>query len=126
MAKRAEPPTRKAVPVAGRSKPAVVTPLVPKAEKKSVKVETKPPSAPEEPVPEDLQAVFGENLKAARLKSGLKQSDLAERTGLTQERLSRIENGRQNITLKTMMRLAAVVGWNVSGMLLSRGRRIKE
>ena len=66
---------------------------------------------------EDLQVVFGENLKAARLKCGLKQSELAERTGLTQQYLSLIEIGHQNLTLKTMMALAQVVGGNVSDML---------
>jgi transcriptional regulator with XRE-family HTH domain len=58
-----------------------------------------------------------ENLKAARLKCGLKRSELAERTGLTQQYLSLIETGHKNITLKTMMALARVVGCNVSDML---------
>src|ERR1700720_2785335 len=75
------------------------------------KTENKPappnrPAAPKDEVPEELQVVFGENLKAARLKCGLKQSELAERTGLTQQYLSLIETGHQNLTLKTMMALA--------------------
>jgi DNA-binding XRE family transcriptional regulator len=65
----------------------------------------------------DLQAVFGENLKTARLKIGLKQSELAEKTGLTQQYLSRIETGQLNVTLRTMMALAKVVGQDVSTML---------
>jgi HTH-type transcriptional regulator/antitoxin HipB len=65
----------------------------------------------------DLQAVFGENLKAARLKAGLKQSELAEKTGLTQQYLSLIETGRKNVTLRTMMELAKIVGQEVSVML---------
>jgi DNA-binding XRE family transcriptional regulator len=86
------------------------------------KAENKPappnlPAAPKDEVPEDLQVVFGKNLKAARLKCGLKQSELAERTGLTQQYLSLIETGHQNLTLKTMMALAQVVGHNVSDML---------
>jgi DNA-binding Xre family transcriptional regulator len=36
---------------------------------------------------------------------------------LTQQYLSLIETGHQNITLKTMMALARVVGCNVSDML---------
>ena len=87
----------------------------------------KPAPALEESAPEDLQAIFGENLKAARLKNGLKQSDMAEQTGLTQQRLSLIESGHQNLTLKTMMRLAQVVNCNVSTMLLkSKANRQKD
>ena len=61
--------------------------------------------------------MFGQNLRAARLKSGLKQSEIAERTGLTQQYLSLIEAGQQNITLKTMVLLADVVGRNIIDML---------
>jgi transcriptional regulator with XRE-family HTH domain len=77
-------------------------------------------------MPDDLLAIFGENLKSARLKSGLKQSDVAERTGLTQQRLSLIEAGNQNLTLKTMMRLAQVVDHNVSAMLVKVQARRKK
>jgi DNA-binding XRE family transcriptional regulator len=66
---------------------------------------------------EDLQLVFGQNLKAARISSGLKQSDVAERTGLTQQYLSLIEAGQQNVTLKTMSLLAEVVDHHVADML---------
>ena len=74
-------------------------------------------AAPDDLVPEEMQAIFGENLKAARLKCGLKQSEVAEQAGLTQQRLSKIENGRLNLTLRTMVRLANVVDHNVSAML---------
>ena len=76
------------------------------------------PSELDDPLPDDFQAIFGENLKAARLKSGLKQSDVAEQAGLTQQRLSQIENGHQNLTLKTMVKLAAVVDHHISALLL--------
>ena len=77
-----------------------------------------PPCEPDDLLPDDFQAIFGENLKAARLKSGLKQSDVAEQAGLTQQRLSQIENGHQNLTLKTMVKLAAVVDHHISALLL--------
>ena len=66
-----------------------------------------PPPKLEDPLTDDFQVIFGENLKAVRLRSGLKQSDVAEQAGLTQQRLSQIENGHQNLTLRTMVRLAA-------------------
>jgi DNA-binding XRE family transcriptional regulator len=67
--------------------------------------------------PVELQVIFGENLKAARLKCGFKQSDMAERTGLPQQYLSQIELGQQNITLKTMELLAKVVERDASSMI---------
>ena len=66
---------------------------------------------------EDFQVIFGNNLRASRLKCGLKQSEVAERTGLTQQYLSLIEAGQQNITLKTMILLAEVVDNDVADML---------
>jgi DNA-binding XRE family transcriptional regulator len=57
----------------------------------------------------ELQRVFGVNLKAARLKADLKQAELAALTGLTQQYLSLVEAGRQNITIRTMTLLAKVV-----------------
>ena len=43
---------------------------------------------------------------------------MARLTGLTQQRLSLIESGKKNLTLRTMVRLAQVVNQNVSDMLL--------
>jgi DNA-binding XRE family transcriptional regulator len=115
--KSAPPPERAVRP----EKAAPSSPL-PAKNKGPAKSENKsaPPklsAAPKGEASEDLPVVFGENLKAARLKCGLKQSELAERTGLTQQYLSLIETGHQNLTLKTMMALAQVVGGNVSDML---------
>lgn len=84
--------------------------------------ERRPPLDPEllaieEREREDFQTIFGQNLRAARLKAGLKQSDVAARTGLTQQYLSLIEAGQQNITLKTMTLLAQVVDHDLRDML---------
>jgi DNA-binding XRE family transcriptional regulator len=65
----------------------------------------------------DLVAVFGENLRAARLRSDLTQAEIADRLGITQQYLSLIEKGRKNVTLRTMMALADVLGADVSDML---------
>jgi ribosome-binding protein aMBF1 (putative translation factor) len=64
-----------------------------------------------------LQAIFGENVRAARLHYGLRQSELAERTGLAQQYLSLIESGQQNVTLKTVELLAEVLCQDPSAML---------
>lgn len=74
-------------------------------------------AAKEEQPPDDLQIRFGKNLRAARLACGLKQSEVAERTGLPQQYLSLIEAGQQNLTLKTMSVLAAAVDHEVTDLL---------
>ena len=81
----------------------------------------------EEPDPEDLLAVFAASLKAARMKRGLTQAQLAERAGLLQQYVSLIEQGKQNVTLTTAQVLARVLRQDVSDMLrgAAPGRRRK-
>lgn len=67
--------------------------------------------------PDPLQILFGENLRTARLIAGLSQAELATRSGLTQQYLSKIETGHKNVTLRTMAALAKVVGREVSVLL---------
>ncbi|WP_408886988.1 helix-turn-helix transcriptional regulator [Limobrevibacterium gyesilva] len=74
-------------------------------------------SRPDGPDPDDLVAIFGANLRAARLKSGLTQAQLAERAGLLQQYVSLVESGKQNVTLTTAQALARVLHQNVSDML---------
>ena len=83
-----------------------------------------PSGAPrDEPIPDDSRSVFGANLRTARIKVGLTQAQLAERTGLTQQYVSLVEAGHQNITIDTMTALARAVGQDVSAMLRRvRGR----
>ena len=69
---------------------------------------------------DDLQALFGRNFQAARLKSGLTLEDVAAATGMANPSISRIEHGRTNLTLATMKRLATVVGMDVSEMIKPR------
>jgi transcriptional regulator with XRE-family HTH domain len=77
---------------------------------------------PNEADPDDLVAIFGANLKAARLKQGLTQAQLAERAGLLQQYVSLVETGKQNVTLTTAQALARVVQQNVSKMLQGTAR----
>ena len=74
-----------------------------------------------EPVSDDLPTLFGKNLRDARIKAGLTQGQVAERTSLTQQYVSLVEAGHQNITLGTMTALARVVGQDVR-TLLRKGR----
>lgn len=56
-----------------------------------------------------VQVALGRDLRAARRLGNMTQSDLAERTGVDQAEISRIENGRANPTLETIARLASAL-----------------
>jgi transcriptional regulator with XRE-family HTH domain len=65
----------------------------------------------------DLQILFGENFRAARLKAGLSQTDVVVLSGIKQQTISQIEAGQHNLTLKTMDNLAKAVDRNVAYLL---------
>lgn len=94
-------------PVASLARPPAQPPRI--AERQAVTTEP--------PAPEDLQSIFGDNLRAARLKLGLKQAEIAEEAGVTQQRVAMIEGGVANVTLRTMTRLAQAVNGDVTTML---------
>ena len=59
--------------------------------------------------PDDLQAIFGQNVRTARLKLAMTQVEVADATGMSLTYVSKIENGEKNVTLDTMRKLAAVL-----------------
>ena len=61
----------------------------------------------------ELEYQVARQLIAARLKKGLTQKELAEKAGTTQSAIARIENGRQNISLKLLNRVARALGSGV-------------
>jgi DNA-binding XRE family transcriptional regulator len=70
----------------------------------------------------EMQKIFGVNLKAARVKAGLNQAETAALTGLTQQYLSLVEAGRQNVTIRTMTLLAKVVNHDLLKLLSAAHR----
>lgn len=54
----------------------------------------------------DYQKKFGMQLKKIRQDKGMSQLDLASYSNLEKTSISRIENGRTNTTLKTMVILS--------------------
>ena len=64
-----------------------------------------------------LQTTIGANVRVLRVQEGLTQGELAERAGITQQALSRLELGRLNITMRTLVRLAVAMGAEVQDML---------
>jgi DNA-binding XRE family transcriptional regulator len=76
-----------------------------------------PPAGAVSSAVESMQILFGENLRLARLKAGLTQTELSAKTGIRQEYISQIEGGKLNPTLATMLALAEAVGKDVRTLL---------
>lgn len=73
---------------------------------------------PASPYLEGTTLTFGERMKWARLQSGLTQSQLSERSGLSQPMISAIERGEYDSSAKTAS-VAAACG--VRGIWLEKG-----
>ena len=58
----------------------------------------------------DLRAVVGRNIRRLRTEKGLQQDALAHEAGLHVTYLSGIENGRRNMTLLVLERVARSLG----------------
>ncbi|MBU2540275.1 MAG: helix-turn-helix domain-containing protein [Candidatus Omnitrophica bacterium] len=53
---------------------------------------------------------FGKLIKEARVEKGLSQKQLAFRIGMKQPDISRVEEGKKNITMFTLIRLSRILG----------------
>lgn len=73
----------------------------------------------------DVRLLFGQNCRTARIKAGLSQEEVSIRTGIPQPRLSKIEQGKQNLTIDTMIVLATAVGCDLA-YLLQKPRKHAE
>lgn len=49
---------------------------------------------------------IGKSIRELRILRGIKQYELAKRSGMKQSRISLIESGGNNLTLRTLQRLA--------------------
>lgn len=52
---------------------------------------------------------FGKNLKIQRIKKGYTQEQLAEIVDMHEKHIGKIETGHQNVTLRTVNRLATAL-----------------
>jgi len=60
---------------------------------------------------------FGHRLREARIRAGLSQSELEERSGIPKARLSRYENGHVAPSIQTLERLARSLGVSEASLL---------
>lgn len=58
------------------------------------------------------QAIIS-NIVEIRLEKGLSQMELAKRTGMHRSNICRIESGRQNISIDTLIRIFDALGKNI-------------
>ena len=56
---------------------------------------------------------IGEQIKAARVERGMSQAVLAEELGMHESQVSRLENGKTNPTIRTLRRVAEVLGYKL-------------
>lgn len=69
---------------------------------------------------QDRKLLFAKNLKEARLKAGLTQIDVSEKTGLSQSFISDVEQGISDASLHNSCLLAEAVGQTVCKLISSK------
>ena len=65
----------------------------------------------------DIKFIVGENIKAARLKSGLSQEKLASLADIDRTYLPSIEKGKRNISITVLLRLANALEIDIKKLL---------
>lgn len=58
----------------------------------------------------DMRKLVGDNTARIRKEKGLTQEALAEKSGLSQQYISGLENGQRNPTIVTLFELASALG----------------
>lgn len=61
---------------------------------------------------------FGLNLKIERTKKGITQEELAEMIDVHEKYISKIETGKQNVTIKTLNKLSCALGIDMYKFLI--------
>jgi transcriptional regulator with XRE-family HTH domain len=80
------------------------------------------PSGTEDP--EQIIRDVGRMIQQSRRAAGLTQAQMAERLGIAVRSLAHIEAGKQNLTLRTMTEIAAVLGVRTVDLLAPPESRI--
>lgn len=65
----------------------------------------------------DIKDKFGLRLKTLRKEKGLSQEELAERSGLNRPYISGIEQGKRNVSLEVMEKLAKALGVGIGELV---------
>jgi transcriptional regulator with XRE-family HTH domain len=68
-------------------------------------------------VPNNLQRAFGARILELRNKAGWSQEQLSEKTGISTQHISNMENGHREPCLNNMARLAKAFGVKMGELL---------
>jgi transcriptional regulator with XRE-family HTH domain len=60
---------------------------------------------------------YGAKIKELRDKAGMTQAELSEKSGISQEHISRIENGKYSPNVKTADKIAGALGVTLMDIL---------
>lgn len=93
-----------------------------KAEKPELKQLKAPPSEPSV-LKESVSSVtreIGARIKALREQGGLSQKDLAGKLGISAQIISRIESGRQNVSVETLNKICEKLGVHIDAVFRSQ------
>jgi transcriptional regulator with XRE-family HTH domain len=80
------------------------------------------PSNPEDKALQELQELFGANLRAARQSRDMTQDDLSRASGTARTYISLVEKGHKNLMMATAVSLAKAVGKTVPELLQPLGQ----
>ena len=61
----------------------------------------------------ELMIEIGNKIKQLRVQKDISQLELSKMSGVPQSKISRIENGSMNITLKTLENIFSVLGYKI-------------
>lgn len=70
---------------------------------------------------DNLVLRIGRRIAALRKEKGLTQAQLAERLAIVQKNVHRLESGTQNLTLRTIAKIAHAIGVEIDDVLAPRG-----
>ncbi|WP_100627015.1 helix-turn-helix domain-containing protein [Algoriphagus formosus] len=65
----------------------------------------------------DIKEKFGQRLRVLRKDKGLSQEELAEKSGLNRPYISAIEQGKRNVSLEVMEKLAEAMSLNIKSLI---------
>jgi transcriptional regulator with XRE-family HTH domain len=65
----------------------------------------------------DIKEKFGQRVKSLRKEKGMSQEELAEKSGLNRPYISAIEQGKRNVSLEVMEKLAEAMGVIIKDLL---------
>ena len=74
----------------------------------------------------ELQRVLGENLRAYRVARGLSQEAFAEVVGVHRTYMGGLERGERNLTLRSLERIAGILGVEAMSLLAPPGTRLRR